>query len=330
MAWNEQLTQLNDVLANMLPFKEDLLPILSAIGIKPANIRFDSKPVNVWHSILNEAETTNRLAFLVEELIKRYPDNEHFKAYKDGILYSMGKKIRDVDWIDNYRIEDKEKIIGAKSTLLPISFLSKGLERAKSVARVVLPTPKGSSVGTGFLTSNNLFFTNNHVISTKEQARDATIQFNYEFSDAGLPIVHDEFKLDPDAIFATSTADDWTCIKISSDANNKFAGLSLKKVIVKKDDFVNIIQHPGGRRKELGLYHNLVTYVDDNIIQYLTDTEPGSSGSPVFNSEWEIVGIHHSGGMLREPGSTKPLLRNEGIAITKVLEGIALLGIKLN
>lgn len=330
MAWNEQLTQLNDVLANLLPFREDLLPLLAAAGISPANIRFDTKAINNWHSILDEADKTNRLDALVEELIRRYPNNEHFKAYIEGILYSIGKDIRDVNWVKDYRVEDKEKIMGTRSTLLPISFLSKGLECAKSVARVVLTTARGASVGTGFLTYDNLFFTNNHVISSKEQARAVIIQFNYEISDAGLPMVHDEFKLDPDQVFATSVADDWTCVKIAGDANKSFGVLPLRNVTVTKDDFVNIIQHPGGRRKELGLYHNLVTYADDHIIQYLTDTEPGSSGSPVFNSAWQIVGIHHSGGMLKEPNSVKALLRNEGIAITKVLEGIAAAGIRLN
>lgn len=28
---------------------------------------------------------------------------------------------------------------------------------------------------------------------------------------------------------------------------------------------------------------------------YLTDTLPHSSGSPVFNSEWEVVALHHAG-----------------------------------
>jgi V8-like Glu-specific endopeptidase len=70
------------------------------------------------------------------------------------------------------------------------------------------------------------------------------------------------------------------------------------------------------------MYHNLVTYSDDKIVQYLTDTEPGSSGSPVFNSQWQVVALHHSGGMLEDPVSKKLLLRNEGININLVIEGI--------
>ena len=39
-------------------------------------------------------------------------------------------------------------------------------------------------------------------------------------------------------------------------------------------DFVNIIQHPGGMKKQIALYHNLVVYSDVNRVQYLTDTLP--------------------------------------------------------
>ncbi len=30
-------------------------------------------------------------------------------------------------------------------------------------------------------------------------------------------------------------------------------------------------------------------------VRYTTDTEPGSSGSPCFNQNWELVALHHSG-----------------------------------
>ena len=33
----------------------------------------------------------------------------------------------------------------------------------------------------------------------------------------------------------------------------------------------------------------------DLFLQYSTDTLPGSSGSPAFNKDWEVVGLHHSG-----------------------------------
>jgi Trypsin-like peptidase domain/N-acetylmuramoyl-L-alanine amidase len=58
---------------------------------------------------------------------------------------------------------------------------------------------------------------------------------------------------------------------------------------------VNIIQHPKGRQKEIVIYNNRVQMISEDFIQYETDTEPGSSGSPIFNARWQLVGIHHSG-----------------------------------
>ena len=42
----------------------------------------------------------------------------------------------------------------------------------------------------------------------------------------------------------------------------------------------------------IGLSHNLVRHVDRDVLQYWTDTkEQSSSGAPVFNSRWEVVGL---------------------------------------
>lgn len=57
---------------------------------------------------------------------------------------------------------------------------------------------------------------------------------------------------------------------------------------------VSIIQHPKGNRKEIVVYDNRVQAIYQNWIQYETDAEPGSSGSPLFNSQWQLVGLHHS------------------------------------
>lgn len=180
-------------------------------------------------------------------------------------------------------------------------------------------------VGTGFLTRNNLLITNNHVISGPADARQSRIWFNYQKTATGADAQVAEFALDPDAAFATSPmqeGDDWTAVRVKGNPNTQWGMLELADTKLKRNDFVNIIQHPSGLPKQITLYHNVVTFAGDNCVQYLTDTMPGSSGSPVFDSEWRVVALHHSGGWLPEPGTNKIFFRNEGIHISALIKGL--------
>jgi V8-like Glu-specific endopeptidase len=62
-----------------------------------------------------------------------------------------------------------------------------------------------------------------------------------------------------------------------------------------------------------------VEYIGGNVLQYVTSTNPGSSGSPVFNDEWQVVGLHHAGGQIPEPTTGRTYGRNEGILIQRIL-----------
>jgi hypothetical protein len=57
-------------------------------------------------------------------------------------------------------------------------------------------------------------------------------------------------------------------------------------------DPVNIIQHPKGRHKELVLSNNRLIDISENFITYEADTDFSSSGSPVMNQQWQLVGLH--------------------------------------
>jgi V8-like Glu-specific endopeptidase len=140
----------------------------------------------------------------------------------------------------------------------------------------------------------------------------------------GLALKMTEFDFDPDNGFATSPkeAHDWTAIKLKGDANSYWGALKMKPNTIEKNNRVSIIQHPNGLHKQIAIHHNFVRYVDDQIVQYLTDTLPGSSGSPVFDDYWNLIALHHSGGNIREPGTKRIAFRNEGIHINQVIEGL--------
>ncbi len=79
---------------------------------------------------------------------------------------------------------------------------------------------------------------------------------------------------------------------------------------------LNVIQHPRGRRKEVALQSNTITNVFTNHVRYSTDTEPGSSGSPVLNNSWDLVALHHAAG---SQDGTGDWLDNQGVRVDKLV-----------
>jgi hypothetical protein len=96
---------------------------------------------------------------------------------------------------------------------------------------------------------------------------------------------------------------------------------------------VYAIGHPGGDELALSFQDNElidhegapngVPVVAGRIrLHYRTPTKEGSSGSPVFNDDWEVIGLHHFGGKLGvEQLNGKPgtYAANEGIWIQSIV-----------
>lgn len=91
-----------------------------------------------------------------------------------------------------------------------------------------------------------------------------------------------------------------------------------------------IIQHPGGERKRLGYVRNQLSYFNQQVVHYLTDTQAGSSGAPVFNGAGELLAIHHLGGQPQSVVGRVPLKKNEGIRVSRILADFAQQGIALD
>jgi V8-like Glu-specific endopeptidase len=96
--------------------------------------------------------------------------------------------------------------------------------------------------------------------------------------------------------------------------------LPLDRNVPHQEQRVSIIQHPGGQPKQIAMQGNRVLYSDERILQYLTATNPGSSGSPVLNDSWEVCALHHAGGRMTEPATGRIVYRNEGILVSAILD----------
>jgi V8-like Glu-specific endopeptidase len=213
-------------------------------------------------------------------------------------------------------IDTQEKLIG-ENNLRPIAFLETGVERSRAVARITLP---GRGVATGFMIGPDRLLTNNHVFGSAEEAQGATIQFNFQTDLAGQSLDTDDYAAEPDTFFHTNGELDYSVVQVAGSPGEKWGSIKLRSdITVKAKQDVAIIQHPGGQPKQIAIVDNEIEYVDDTVAQYLTDTLPGSSGSPVFDNDWECVALHHSGGWLPQPSDHSTHFRNEGILISAIL-----------
>ncbi len=324
--WNPKLSNLRNVLAGLYWREEEARRIVLEVGMNPIFIEFSNKPINTWQSILEEAGHHGKIGDIIAKAHEENPKVQALVlAQADQLHLAIeAPGISDAAWQGPTDAGELEKIIGAASTLRPISFLQRGLDMSKPVARIVLAD---GSRGTGFLIKNNLLITNNHVISSAGAAQGAAVEFNYQQTVEGRDAEVDSYPLAPAEGFATSPeeeqgGDDWTAVRVQGDPNAKWGALTLNPAEPKVRDEVIIIQHPGGGRKQIALSHNVVAFVNDKRLQYLTDTLEGSSGSPVFSTDWQVVALHHKGGWLREPGTKQAVFRNQGIHINVVIDGL--------
>ncbi|WP_416984774.1 endonuclease [Streptomyces sp. T028] len=234
-----------------------------------------------------------------------------------------------------------ERLIG-RNNLTPIAFLEEGVLAARPVGRITVRGPGGGH-GTGFLVSPALLLTNHHVLGDSEEAARSEVAFAFQDGVGGGPLVPAVFRLEPQRFFVTDRRLDFSLVAVAprgtqGEALSSFGRLTLSeaqgKVVI--GEFVNIVQHPRGEPKQLALRDNQVVDVLDDFLHYECDTQPGSSGSPVFNDQWEVVALHHSAvpktdeqgrplsvdGTLWQPDMGEERLAwkaNEGVRISRVL-----------
>jgi endonuclease I/V8-like Glu-specific endopeptidase len=196
-----------------------------------------------------------------------------------------------------------ERIIGTND-FVEASFLEAGARAARAVCRIEIAQPNGLVVGygTGVLVSPRLVLTNNHVLESAQDASASTAEFRYELDLDGEENTPVRFRLDPTACYLTDPTLDYSLVAVQPTAETGeslsdfgWAPLIEQQGKVIKGERVNIVQHPNGELKRVALRENQVVDLLDLFMHYKTDTSPGSSGSPVFNDEWEMVALHHSG-----------------------------------
>jgi S1-C subfamily serine protease len=173
----------------------------------------------------------------------------------------------------------------------------KALTARRAVGRI--ESPKGTGVGTGTLVGKNLLLTCYHIFS-KNLLEEAWVRFDYTAGSYGL---EDVFKLDMDFV-SNQNQPDHALLQIKG--NPEPQPTPPVNAILNQNQEIRLIHHPGGQPVVISDVGQ-IAQVGEDYIDHDVDTESGSSGAPIFNRNWEMVGIHQGNpGIARpvEPGTT--------------------------
>jgi len=284
---------------------------------------------------LRIAKRLDRLArYHCNDVLPRMPSDIPDRE-PEALLSSAARRVAESPLVPAVSIETAnrpdivlEKVINVND-FLEIRYLDAGTRAARAVGRITIRDERERNVGygTGSLVSPRLMLTNHHVLPDAATAKRSTVEFNYQDDVDGKPLHCKQLAFDPDTFFVADQARDFALVALVATAE-ELAEFGFNPLIRAEGkaivgEYVTIVQHPNGEKKQLVLRDQQIVDVPAEFLHYMADTQPGSSGSPVFNDQWEIVALHHASVRTGKPGGTAKEFVNEGVRISRILKMIA-------
>lgn len=206
----------------------------------------------------------------------------------------------------------------------------------------------GDALGTGFLVGPDAVLTNWHVFEAAKDAGKADklgCRFDFEKLPDGTtqpgqlvalagadaldtsPYSPGEKVGKPDDPMPTAEQLDYALLRLATRVGDQQVDgaprgwITLPKAVLPlaANAPILIVQHPEGSPMKLAMDTEAVVGLNGNgtRLRYKTNTEPGSSGSPVFSMDWDLVALHHSG----DPKYSNPSF-NQGVPIELIRQRI--------
>jgi endonuclease G len=203
-------------------------------------------------------------------------------------------------------------------------YLDAGVAAARAVGRILIKDDTGRLIGhgTGSMISPHLMLTNHHVFDTAQTAATSHVEFDYQDGIDGKLLDVTTFGFDPDRFFLADEGLDFAVVAVRAPAD-ELAPFGFNRLIESEGkallgEFVTIVQHPRGEKKQVALRENRIVDGGQRFVHYTADTEPGSSGSPVFNDQWEVLALHHASIRAPEHPEFGHVL-NEGVRVAAII-----------
>jgi hypothetical protein len=256
-------------------------------------------------------------------------------ARKEG-----GEVVLAADELEPGRLEPVRAALEAQlgpDGVVPLTLLQKGIALCRSVVHVT--TVGERSFGTGFVvragdlrdgaSDELLVLTNAHVIADDETARAgaAIPPLRSDEARLGFEVTGQSYRVKK--VLWTSPPGVLDACLVSTDRpirDSAPCALEPEAEDVRAvHRRVYLIGHPAGGRLSFSLNDNAVLDFQDPRLHYRAPTEKGSSGSPVFSLDWNVLGLHHAGSaqMPRLNGQEGTYPANEGIWIHAIRRALA-------
>ena len=203
------------------------------------------------------------------------------------------------------------------------------------VCRIEVTLPGKKEYGTGFLLGSDIVMTNYHVmekvIKGKANPQNVLLRFDFKMladkqtlhGGTAYKLAENEWLIDESAYspldklsdtqgqVPSSDQLDYALLRVNGapgndpvggdkngDPNAKPRGwisIGETEPTFEKDTILSILQHPRAEPLKLVMDTNSILGANATRVRYRTNTEHGSSGSPCFDGEWNLIALHHSG-----------------------------------
>jgi len=273
------------------------LDLIAAPGALPARVM----------GLIEWAEASGRTDELVSVAYERRPGNARMRGFRQRYLGSAQRQVtRDA----------LERLTDSAIRLKSPALWRDQMARAEGcVGRVLVG---GAPVGTGFLAGPGLVITNHHVIEQQRPGTPMHVEFGHRVAADGTLEPGLRYEVTGAPLFARPpSAVDWQFPKTAVPAGDELdvavlpVGGEPERARVEgrprgtiapaaapglsPGDLVTIIQHPMGEALQFAYDRVLELNANRTRVTYKVQTRPGSSGSPCFDADWNLVAIHHGG-----------------------------------
>lgn len=321
----DQIAELSTALVKAFPTQPKLKEVVRVKLDRNIDELSDGSLKQRTMEIIEAAEAEGWTSRLIEGAYAHNPGNpalkQFYQKYAGSVQRSFSQKglERIVDSAGGF-----EDIVAWREKLAQIEL---------QVCRVEV---LGAAKGTGFLVGDDLVMTNYHVIEGKDLST-MNVRFDHKILADGTTINSGKvYKVTGAAVDESpySSLDlvfphegipgvdqlDYALLRLAAPASadivegKKRAFMLPSKQPSPKEGLMFIVQHPSGRPLQVAFDSILELNENRTRITYKTSTEGGSSGSPGFDRDWNLIALHHGG----DPRFDQQATFNEGIPIETI------------